>query len=136
MTIYLKYDITPENAPRFAADIVRLAKSVNDVDLDYSIESLANADAIIESFRKDGCDSESIAATLFGFGCYVGEVFVRQAGFKWRKATEEDAEWSGQPLLLKRGKRQVNPIGKVIKRLQNGDIDSLPYFYSIFSRPS
>lgn len=59
--IYLKYDITPENAPRFAADIVGVVKRVSSVDLDYSVESLADADAIIEGFRQDGCDSDSIA---------------------------------------------------------------------------
>jgi hypothetical protein len=134
-TIYLKYDITPKNAPRFAADIVRLAKSISGVDLDYSVESLTDTDAIIEGFRQDGCDADSIAATLFAYGCYVGEVFVRHAGCKWRKATKHEMdEVFGQPLLLQQGKdKTLNPIGKVFKRLTDGEEHNLPYFYRVFS---
>jgi hypothetical protein len=72
---------------------------------------------------------------LFGFGCYVGEVFVRNAGGKWRNSAETPlAELAGLPLLIELGTESFcNPIGKVFKRLENGEVDSLPYFYQVFT---
>jgi hypothetical protein len=94
-------------------------------------------DEIVEGFRQDGCKSDEIAETLFGFGCYVGEVFVRHAGGKWRNAAETAmAELAGFPLVIELGEKSLcNPIGKVFKRLQNGEEDNLPYFYQVFTTP-
>ena len=134
--VQLKYDITPENAPRFAADIVTITeKNVGDV-LDYSVESLETVDRIIGEFREDGVRAEEVEVTLFGFGCYVGEVFVRNARARWRAASQDEIDnLFGVPLVLQLGTdTTVNPIGKVIKRLENGDEDYLPYFYRVFVR--
>jgi hypothetical protein len=59
-------------------------------------------------------------------------VFVRHAKAVWRKATQKEIDdLVGVPLVLQiGGKFTVNPIGKVIKRLQNGDVDYLPFFYT------
>jgi len=132
----LKYDITPENAPRFAADIVKTAKKVDGVTLDYSVKSLKIVDKIIGRFHDEGRTMDEIAATIFGFGCYVGEVFVRNAGAEWLAPTQEDIDnFYGVPLILQLDEETtVNPIGKVIKRLENGDEDNLPYFYKAFTR--
>lgn len=40
----LKYDISPSNAPRFAADIVQTTKRLDGIVLDYSIASLEKVD--------------------------------------------------------------------------------------------
>jgi predicted DCC family thiol-disulfide oxidoreductase YuxK len=119
----LKYDIIPENAPRFAADMV--------ATLDYSVESLEQVDQIIGGFHDEGVAVEEVEATVFGFGCYVGEVFVRHAGAKWLAPSPEDIdEFYGVPLIVELNESTTaNPIGKVIKRLENGDEDNLPYFY-------
>jgi hypothetical protein len=130
----LKYDITPANAPRFAADAVAAVEENEGVTLDYSVASLAEVDKIIGQFRDEGCKAEEIEATLFCFGCYVGQVFVHHAKAIWRKSTKAEIDdWAGVPLVLQIGASSVNPIGKVIKRLQNGDIENLPYFYRVFS---
>ena len=131
----LKYDITPENAPLFAADIVASAKKISGATLDYSVKSLAKVDRIIGGFHDDGVTVEQIAATVFGFGCYVGEVFVRNAGAKWRAATQEEIDnIYGVPLIVELDKdTTANPIGKVIKRLENGEEDNIPYFYRAFT---
>src|SRR5262249_8774696 len=125
----LKYDITPRNVPRFAADIVAAVEKNEGVALDYSVVSLEVIARIIAGFRSEGVKVEQVEATLFAFGCYVGEVFVRNAGATWRKASQREMEdIFGVPLILEVGKENlVNPIGKVIKRLQNGDEDNLPY---------
>lgn len=132
----LKYDITPENAPLFAADIVASTKRVDGVTLDYSVKSLQNVDQIIGGFHEDGVALDDIAATVFGFGCYVGEVFVRNARATWRAATQEEINnFYGVPLILELGNNTTaNPIGKVIKRLEEGDEHNLPYFYRVFTK--
>ena len=83
---------------------------------------------ILEDFRKQGCDADEIPETLFGFGCYVGEVFVQHAGFKWRFPTHEELEAFGMPLLVERDGFPINPIGKVFKQMRYGEADSLYYF--------
>jgi len=135
MQLRLKYPPTVENAPKFAADIVASAAEISGVDLDYSVASLKTVDNIVEGMRQDGCTSDQIAATLFGFGCYVGEVLVRHAGGNWRNTDETSmAELVGFPLVIELGKDCLcNPIGKVFKRLENGESDSLPYFYQAFT---
>jgi hypothetical protein len=132
----LTYDITPGNAPKFAADIAAIVEENEGVKLDYSVASLAVIDRIIGRFHDDGTKLEDVEGTVFCFGCYVGEVFVRHAKAKWRKATSQEIEeWAGVPLILELGPNNVvNPIGKVIKRLQNGIEDNLPYFYKVCSR--
>jgi membrane-anchored protein YejM (alkaline phosphatase superfamily) len=127
----LKYDITPANATKFAADIAAAVEKNEGVKLDFSVASLAEIDKIIGRFHEEGCKAEELEATLFCFGCYVGEVFVRHAKAVWRKTTQKEIDdWVGVPLVLQIGGYSVNPIGKVIKRLQNGDVDYLPFFYT------
>lgn len=141
MQLRLKYAPLPENAPKFAADIVQSAAEVSGAELDYSVASLETVDAILEGLRQDGCTSQQLAETLFSFGCYVGEVFVRHAGGQWRRGAETPlAELGSFPLLIALGNdsalgpdKVCNPIGKVFKRLDNGEQDSLAYFYQVFT---
>ncbi len=132
----LKYDIAPSNAPRFAADTVAVVEENEGVTLDYSVESLEVIDRIVGSFREEGVEVEDVAATLFSFGCYVGEVFVRNAGATWRKASQQEMEEVfGVPLVLQMAPDMtLNPIGKVIKRLEEGEEHGLPYFYRKFAQ--
>lgn len=132
----LQYDIVPENAPRFAADIVATTRKIRRETLDYSVKSLKIVDEIIGDFHSEGVSVEDIAATVFGFGCYVGEVFVKHAAGKWRSATQEEIDnFYGVPLIVVlNDTTTANPIGKVIKRLENGDVDNIPYFYKAITR--
>jgi hypothetical protein len=131
----LKYDMIPRNAPRFAADVVATTEKIDGAVLDYSVESLETVDRIIGGFREEGVTVEDVAATLFGFGCYVGEVFARNAGATWQAASQDEINnVFGVPLVLQLGKATVNPIGKVVKRLEEGDEHDLPSFYRKFTR--
>jgi hypothetical protein len=80
--------------------------------------------------------SKVMAETLFGFGCYVGEVFVRAAGGYWVDSATTGINWRF-PLVVKLGEDAgdpvVNPIEKVFKRLDNGIEDNLPYFFAAFA---
>lgn len=132
----LKYDITAENAPLFAADIVASTKQISGKTLDYSVKSLKIVDKIVGGFHSEGVTVQAIAETVFGFGCYVGEVLVRHAAGTWRAATQEEMDTIyGVPLIVVlSGGVTANPIGKVIKRLENGDIDNIHYFYRMITR--
>lgn len=130
----VKYDIVPKNAVRFAEDVITTIKRIDDVELDLSVESLNYIDSVVERFRKEGVDAEDVAATLFSFGCYVGEVFVRYACGRWRKPTKAEADMFGQPLVVELSNGVVvNPIGKVFGRLTHGEEDNLFYFYRAYS---
>jgi hypothetical protein len=132
----LKYDIIPENAPRFAADMVVTAKKYFEATLDYSEDSLEEVERIVGGFHEEGLALDDVAATLFGLGCYVGEVFVRQAGGTWRAATQEEIEnHYGVPLIVVLSDSlTANPIGKLIKRLEEGDEHNVPYFFRAMCR--
>jgi hypothetical protein len=140
LDLRLKYAPIPTNAPLFAADIAQSTFEIDRIDLDYRPGSLADVDGIIEGFRREGLTPDQIGETLFGFGCYVGEVFVRHAGGAWR-ATEETSkrDIAGGPLVIELpdggNVRFVNPLDKVFKRLENGPEDDLPYFFRLFAMP-
>ena len=137
MELNLKYPPTPEAAPQHAALVVQTARKVSGVTLDYSVQSLAAVDEILDGWHQESVPAEQVAAILFAFGGYVGEVFVRHAGARWVSAegTAMD-DFAGFFIVLEVGpKNLVNPIGKVFKRLENGIEDNLPYFYRVFAHP-
>ncbi|MGZ6090600.1 MAG: hypothetical protein ACXWUG_01165 [Polyangiales bacterium] len=138
MELRLRFPPKPEFARRFAEEIVVTALEVSKVTLDFSPRSLEDVDAIVQGFVDEGLGIEDIAETLFSFGCYVGEVFVRHHAGKW-VATEESAMkgFSSFPFIVAIGSngKLTNPIGKVFKRFENGAEDNLPYYYQVFSKP-
>jgi hypothetical protein len=137
MKINLKYQPIPENAPLFAVDIVEAAKEVSGVHLDYSPESVKDVDKIIESLRSGGSKKEDVSATLFGFGCYIGEIFIKNHGGIW-KASEATPmkEVTSMPFLIEMPDGQVgNPIGKAFKQFDSGQFESVYDFYQVFSKP-
>jgi len=136
MNLRLKYDATPENAAALADEIVRTAKNVDGVTLDYTERSVAKIDRIIEAFRRENVQLASIAETLFCAGCYIGEVFVRNGRGFWRKTEDTGMKgFASAPMVIQTGPESAcNPIDKVFKRMENGEEDSLAYFYSGFAQ--
>ena len=130
-------DPTPENAPAFAASIVESAQRISGVSLDYSEASLPALESIIDSFRNDGVTADEIVDTLFCMGCYVGEVFVRQRAGAWKRTEETGMKgFASAPMVIQTGPDSCcNPIDKVFKRMENGAVDSLSYFYTGFAKP-
>jgi membrane-anchored protein YejM (alkaline phosphatase superfamily) len=125
----------PENSPKFADIIVEQANEISNVDLDFSPESLREVDAIIENFKREKQNPDSISSTLFCFGCYVGEVFVRNSGGEWRRAAEFPQLPTNAPMVVRLPSGMiVNPIDKIVKRLINGEVDSIVYFYNVFTQ--
>jgi hypothetical protein len=132
----LPFPPIPENAPKIAEVIVETARDISQVELDYSVESLKAVDDIIEGFRADGSTSGDMATSLFCFGCYVGEVFVRNVNAVWRSTEEAEMEVkiTSWPLVLElEDGTFCNPIGKAFKRMDHGSEDSVAYFYHVFT---
>ena len=136
MELQLEYPPTPEGAPLHAQMAVDAARNISQIDLDYTPESLPRVDQIIDGLRRDGASPEQVGESLFAFGCYVGEVFVRHHNGKWRVAAETAMrDISGFPLVMEVAVgKYCNPIGKVFKRLMNGDVDNLEIFYQTFTK--
>ena len=133
----LKHPLAPDNAPLFARDIVASTARITGDVLDYSPGSLAVVDRILEGMGGQGVTVDKVAETLFGFGCYAGEVFVHHAGGRWIKTPEQWLAAVGMRICveLPAQNRLCNPISKAFKRLEYGEADSLAYFYDAFSRP-
>ena len=103
--------------------------------LDYSPESLKAVDRILLKLHDEGTAPQSIQKTVIAFGCYVGEVMVRNLGYKWDMPSEKERS-VGFSMIGVRDKKGgfSNPIGKVYKRVQNGQEDSVVFFYEVFSK--
>ncbi len=131
MKIRLRYPASPENARDHAAIAVRAAREDWDARLDYSRRSLELLDAQIDSLREEGLDGEQAAETLFVFGCYLGEVLVRQLGGAWlptaRSSLRGVSPW---PMVVQLPDGSSwDAIGKAYKRLELGDSEFLPAFF-------
>jgi hypothetical protein len=129
--IRLRYPASPENARDHAAIAVRVAREDWEARLDYTRLSLDTLDAEIDSLREDGLDGEDVAETLFVFGCYLGEVLVRQLGGEWvataRSALRGVSPW---PMVVQMPDGSCwDAIGKAYRRLELGDSEFLPAFF-------
>jgi hypothetical protein len=135
MKLSLQYPPTPEFAPQHAELAVQAARAVSRVRLDYSVRSLERLDGIIEGFRRERITADQAPETLFTLGCYLGEVIIRECGGEWRIVSETSlGPVSDSRLVVQLDSGGVaNPIGKVFKRLHNGRVDSLPFFYRVLA---
>lgn len=135
MELRLKYPPEPEYAADLAGVIIGTAKRVSKLDLDYSPESLQLVDDQLTQFENEGVTSGEIAETLFYFGCYVGEVFVRNLGARWVRTAESGmAKLTPWPMVLAMSNGDYwNPIGKVFKRVDEGEAESVAYLYEVAS---
>ena len=131
MKIRLQYPATPENAREHARIAVTVAREEWETALDYTPFSLEALDAEIDSLRESGMDAEDVAEMLFVFGCYLGEVLVRNLGGAWvataRSALRRLSPWP-MVVVLPNGSAW-DAIGKTYKRLELGDSEFLPAFY-------
>ena len=109
--------------PKLAEAHRKMSKSNFGVELDYSAESLALLDKIIdEHFPKK--QAPAMDTTLLTFGAYVGETIRRLLGGEWEETDNHE-------LALNKvgGIAQLFPMNKTRKRFENGIEDSLADFY-------
>lgn len=115
---------------QYAAQFVREVTARNRLPLDYSVASLRVVDFIIDGLRKSGRSLTAVEGVLFGLGAYAGEVLVRRAGATWVEFDHGQRELFGQQAGVRMPDGRVwNPLGKVVKRFETGERESLRTFY-------
>ncbi|MEU1041777.1 hypothetical protein ACFYP4_23355 [Streptomyces sp. NPDC005551] len=113
-----------------AAEFVRSVTARNRLPLDYSVDSLRVVDFIVDGVRKGGTERRRVHDVLFGLGVYTGEVFVRRAGGVWVEFDAGQRELFGQPVGVRMPDGRVwNPLGKVVKRFDEGAAESVRTLY-------
>ncbi len=123
---------TPENASALAEKAVEAVRQVDGAELDYSQKSLEIIDGIVLEFNSRNLTMSQIGETVFIFGCYVGEVLVRQQGATWEMPDENLSKLGFSMMGVRMPSGTFwNPIGKTIKLLENGQVDSVAYFYVV-----
>lgn len=129
--------ITPQLAPELAQRFVDFTKSIEGIELDYSIDSLERVDEIIEKMRREGHTVDDLKGVLLVAGCYVGEIIIRRHKLRWVKTEESSyANLSGSaPIVIEYAPGSyTSPIDKVKKRLENGKEDYLPFYYQVLCK--
>jgi hypothetical protein len=123
---------TPDDARQLAERAVQAAKNIEGITLDYSPESLKHIDRIVLQLRNGGVPMKQIGGTLVAFGCYVGEVLVRNLSAHWDYPNEKERAVGFDILGVRMKKGGFwHPIGKVFKLMANGDEDSVVYLYAV-----
>jgi len=112
LQLALAYELTPENAPRFASDIVEQAASQG-VSLDYSATTIDWLDSVVDSLRAGGVLVTQVPEVLFGFGCLLGQCIPRT---QW-----VDASFDVPIGLRLADGTTVDPVGHAFATLTSGD---------------
>lgn len=121
---------TADHAAELAQSAVDAEQNISGIELDYTPASLNRVDEVLSKFREPG--SDAVAESIFVFGCYVGEVLVRNAGYEWVDSSPEVARWGGQLTVYRDSdKAHASPIWKAFKRVNNGEVDSVAYYYQV-----
>lgn len=92
MGLKLKHPPEPEYAKDLADVCVEAAGRISGLSLDYSTESLSVVKKQLDVFAQQGLHVDQIASTPFCFGCYVGELLVRNLGGKWLRTDASKIE--------------------------------------------
>lgn len=122
---------SPRTAPKFAERAVLIVSQKFRFALPYNPPSLIVVDALVDKIKETGASEQQASGLLFGLGCYVGEVFVRNLGASWRSTAEMGmGHVCGFPIVLAlRGGIGCNPVGKVFGRFREGEAQSAADLY-------
>ena len=123
----------------FSQDAVEHAKASAGVNLDYSLESIRQVEAILGElfdamprglfgrlFQK-GPSADDVSAVCQMYGGYLGEVVRRTGGGDWTLDTEGVA--GEKTVCLRKGDKRVCPPALVRKRLTNGEADNVWLYF-------
>jgi len=125
-----------------ANSAVEHARKYWSTQLDFSPHSVQDVELILarmhesiprrfyEKIYKRGPTPEQMATLSLAYGAYLGEVIRREFGGTWSKEVIDDEP--AIALVLDRG-NMVFTVGKVWKRLNNGEGDNVLSFYEIHS---
>lgn len=115
-----------------AALAVQAAARVDGIALGYGVASLAFVERVLGRFQHEGLGPDQVGETMFSFGAYIGEVMVRSTGDSWLAAGADHPLGGDWSLVELPGRTLANPVGKAFKRVAQGEVESIPYFYAVF----
>lgn len=132
----MQFAPTPENGLKFAEQFRTAVKANDNIDLDFSVETLKFIDNFLQQFKDEGLTVNDFAETIFVAGCYVGQVMIQNNEAEWIK--QENANLPNgitmMPIVIKLKNGTItDPISKSFKRFYNGSEDSLEYYYQVFA---
>ncbi|MEU0371934.1 hypothetical protein ABZ070_17055, partial [Streptomyces sp. NPDC006283] len=111
---------------RFVAEMSERSR----LPFDYSVVSLRLVDLVVDGLRRDRPARAGVDHFLQGLGAYAGEVMVRRAGACWVDLDAAQRELFAQPVGVRMPDGRVwNPLGKVVKRFDDGPMESVERFY-------
>ncbi|WP_299251411.1 hypothetical protein, partial [uncultured Cytophaga sp.] len=117
------YPAEPAFGSTVAENFVQSVKENDDVELDYSIESIHFIDIFLEDFKNEGLSVDDFAETIFKAGYYVGEIMVRHSFGMWVK--QEEAELPAgikmMPIVIKLPNKHI--CDPIVKRLKDSAME-------------
>lgn len=101
MNLKLEFPPEPQFAAKHAAIIVDAMKANEGIELDYTLSSLSQVDAVLMKLHQAGATIDRIPSILFRLGCYVGEVMIRKL---------PEAKWADPKGLIPTGSENLFPF--------------------------
>ena len=137
-TRVLNFQFTPisENGPKFAQQFIDAIKKNENVELDYSIDTLNFVDKFLQQFSDEGLTVNDFAETIFVAGSYVGQVMVVNKNGVWIGQEEVNLPDGVRmmPIIIKLPNGNIaDPIAKSFKRFHYGEVENIEYFYQVFT---
>ena len=132
----LQFPPTPANGQKFAEQFVGAVENNENIDLNYSVDTLKYIDNFLQRFSDEGLTVNDFAETIFVAGSYVGQVMVNNNDGIWIRP--EDANLpegvSMMPIVVKLPNGNIaDPIAKAFKRFHYGNRENVEYFYQVFT---
>jgi hypothetical protein len=91
------------------------------IQMDYSLDSLAHVDRVLNEWREGGAPLEAVTKSLYALGSYAGEVVREPAHGRWLEPPKEQfGELDGLFLYVRLpGNREWRPIALAVYNLIN-----------------
>ena len=127
-----------QTAPQIAQGAVALVKKKFGFQLNYDPPSLIVIDLLVDKIKETGATEHQASGLLLGLGCYVGEVFVRNARGSWRETAQMAMKKTvAYPIVIALpGAVGCDPLGAVFRRFGAGPPDGVASLYeSIVMKP-
>lgn len=73
----------------YASDAIKNFRKLEKAELDYSLDSLRQIDALLLDWKRQGAPVSQINKSLFAMGSYAGETLLRLKAGRWQAASED-----------------------------------------------
>lgn len=88
-----------------------------------------HSEVLSNGIHAEGVPEQAVAETLFGFGCYAGEVLVRRGAGRWESPGGEERQHMDAPFVVRFPNGVVaNPVHRCFRRYRDGATEGVGYF--------